>query len=168
MALFGLFRKKRRASSETDDVAMWKAKAALSVADVAGKVMKAQFETAARLNFSGRVRGADVGSPIYAFAYGLLLTALKLQGIDWTEKSLGPPDVAVQIAVQFVQTWQPDDAGHKGMVATLFHTGLEPGLEKYRMAGELAFQRFHDTIEDELGPEDYMRSTDDLARALGV
>ena len=158
--------RKRDDQSEADDRATATAESAVHIADLAGTIMNLQWKTAAANLSFGQTTGESVAKPSAAFAYGLLLTALKLHGIKWSQQSINP-EAAFMLAARFASQWFPDDTDNKGTAASILYAGLETSLQKYRQAGEAAFKRFHDNINEEFRDEKFVGSTDDLARALG-
>jgi hypothetical protein len=162
-ALVAFAPSKRTGQSEAD---VRVAERAIHCADTAGKIMNLQWKTAANLNFRD-IKGKSVAEPSAAFAYGLLLTALELNGIKWSQESIHP-EAAFMLVAHFASQWRPDDTDNKEMAAFILDVGLNPSFQKYRQAGEAAFKRFHENLNQEFRDEDFVRSTNDLSQVLGL
>jgi hypothetical protein len=127
-------------------------KGAIVAADTAGTLMHFQMKTAAAL-----VTRPDAEGPILAFAYGLLSTAVRSQGAD----------CSIDLATRFVQKCMPEIPDPKQAAVGLIQMESDPNFGKFRAAGTAAFKRFHDSVARGDKVEWSLRSTDDLARALG-
>jgi hypothetical protein len=142
---------------------------AIQVADAAGKLMKHQWEVAARHNYKGRVAGAAAWDAGLAFACGFLKSALQLRGIEWSPRGSQSmsSEVAVQLAEYFARNWltnaEPQDVA-KAMLAAASNTQLD----SYKEAGAIAFRRDHESIDDEDEEKAIARCSDAFARALGL
>jgi hypothetical protein len=145
------------------------AEIAIRVADAAGKLMKLQWEVAARYNYKGRVTGATAWDAGLAFACGFLRSALQLRGVEWSPGSSQSmsTEAAVQLAGYFARNWlstvEPQDVA-KAMLAAASNTQLD----SYKEAGAIAFRRDHEHIDDEHEEKAIARCSDDFARALGL
>jgi hypothetical protein len=145
------------------------AEIAIRVADTAGKLMKLQWEVAARYNYQGRVTGATAWDAGIAFASGFLRSALQLRGIKWPPRGSQSmsTEAAVQLAGYFARNWlstvEPQDVA-KVMLAA----GSNTRLDSYKEAGASAFQHFHERIDDRTDQIALARCSDDFARALGL
>jgi hypothetical protein len=95
----------------------------------------------------------------------LLLAALQLNGIAWSENSIHP-QAAIDLITRFAQNWLPDRSDPQQTAIAILQAGVEPELEGYRTAGAEAFKRFHNNIGEKAQDQWSMRSTDDLARVF--
>jgi hypothetical protein len=125
---------------------------ALEVARIGGIVMREQFRVVAAVTGSDRTDEIIWGSQ--AFAFGILIAALRQKGIPW-EKS-------PYVSVRFAEVYMPAYGNHIELANLILHFGIEPSYQKFRVAGELAFDRFGNSDERE------PRFADDLARVLGL
>jgi hypothetical protein len=164
-----------------DDNSSEATEAVVRAVDVAGRLMKMQWELAIRYDHEGRFRDNGRSAFIdasFAFAYGFLESCLQIQRVEFSLQGPRPTaaDSAVMIAGCFIWSWFPDVIGTndtKDYVISLFTLGQDSRFKHYREAGELAFKRFHDKEErlsdtHDLTQEEYLRFNDDFARVLGV
>jgi hypothetical protein len=145
--------------------------------DVAGRLMKMQWELAIRYDHEGRFRDKGRSSFMdasFAFAYGFLESCLQIQRVEFSLQGPLPTaaDSAIRIAGCFIWSYFPDVIDTKDNVMSIFTLGQDPRFKHYREAGALAFKRFHDRerLSDnyDLTQEEYLRFNDDFARVLGV
>ena len=80
---------KNETSAEANELLIRRRQSAVFFAGIAGSVMQAQLGTAQRL--STKPIGG-LAEPIAAFGRGLVIKALQLQGIEFSERSLAPMD----------------------------------------------------------------------------
>ena len=130
---------KNETSAEANELLIRRRQAALFLADIAGTVMGVQLGTAKRLS-TKPITG--VAEPIAAFGCGLLVKALELSGIEFSERSLGS-DGPFLILVQFVRKWLPDYSDDYDELARFVAlSGAEEKYEKYLKCGQAAFLRY--------------------------
>jgi hypothetical protein len=149
MAIFG-FLKKWVTATQTEGLTQAEKEIAFGVAEVAGTVMRLQFECAARFGIG---RASEAIDQSYAFAFGVLTEALRAKGISWEKSPF--------VSIRFTEVYMPDAKDHKTQARLIFHYGMHKEFTAFRLAGEEAFRRFAASDDSDPPP------TDDLARALG-
>jgi hypothetical protein len=161
---------KNETSAEANELLIRRRQSAIFFAGIAGSVMQAQLGTAQRLS-TKPIGGLGLAEPIAAFGCGLVTKALQLQGIEFSERSLGS-DGPLLVLIQFVQNWMPDYSGdYTELARFVARAGSEEKYEKYLKCGQAAFLRFdaaHSEGVPERSDERLTQDTDDLARVLGI
>jgi hypothetical protein len=108
----------------------------VSFAGIAGPVMQAQLGTAKRLSTKPMT---GLTEPIAAFGCGLVTKALQLQGIEFSERSLGS-DGPLLVLIQFVQKWLPEySEDYTELARFVARAGAEEKYEKYLKCGWKTF-----------------------------
>jgi uncharacterized membrane protein len=98
-------------------------------ASIAGSVMQAQLGTAQRLS-TKPISGLGLAEPIAAFGCGLVTKALQLQGIEFSERSLGS-DGPLLVLTSFVQNWLPEySEDYTELARFVARAGAEEKYEK--------------------------------------
>jgi hypothetical protein len=159
---------KNETSAEANELLIRRRQSAAFFASIAGSVMQAQLGTAKRLSTKPMTGLAD---PIAAFGCGLVTKALQLQGIEFSERSLGS-DGPLLVLTSFVQNWLPEySKDYTELALFVARAGAEEKYEKYLKCGQAAFLRYdaaHSEGLPERSDERLTQDTDDLARALGI
>jgi hypothetical protein len=158
---------KNETSAEANELLIRRRQSAMAFAGIAGSVMQAQLGTAQRLS-TKPIGGLGLAEPIAAFGCGLVTKALQLQGIEFSERSLGS-DGPLLVLIQFVQNWMPEySEDYTELARFVARAGAEEKYEKYLKCGQAAFLRFDAMHGEERRDEHLTQDTDDLARALGI
>jgi Zn-dependent protease with chaperone function len=140
-------------SAPVDGLSPAEAEVAFGVAEFAGVLMRQQFEVAARYSAG---RGDEAAWPSQAFAFGLLVEALRGKGLHWTK--------ATYVSIRYAVFFMPDYGDHNELAKLILHFGMEESYIKYRDAGERAFARCFGGDEIDGEPSPY---PDDFARVMG-
>ncbi len=151
-------------TAEANELRLRRTQAAIHLADITAKMMKVQM-TATKVLSKEQLKSDEITEPAMAFGCGLLLTALNLRGIDFSQEAMGESGPRL-VLVHFLNQWL---GGNREELADyMAHMGAKPELEKYVKFGEIAFRRFDTEINDTIPDEDFAKHNDDFARALGV
>ena len=153
--------------TNTDELRLRRTEVAFQLAEMAAGVMKLQIKAVGALSKIPPTSD-EIASPAMAFASGLLLTALHLRGIPFTEEALVPGGPRL-VLIEFVKQWLSDSVGNREEMADcIAEAAQKPELVRYFKHSEIAFRRFDATINDKVTDDDLAKYNDDFARALGV
>jgi hypothetical protein len=106
-------RQNNTSTDKTMELSPEATEAIVRAVDVAGRMMKMQWELAIRYDHEGRFRDKGREAFInasFAFAYGFLDSCLQIQKVEFSLQASRPTaaDSAIRIAGCFIWSWFPD------------------------------------------------------------